>query len=104
MIVDNLHVIGFAVAPSKYDPPLIVDPDRMEASEITPQLLKMVGRRHTQILKAAGNVNTHKLPFSAVGKAVERTDSFVFEKSSGFAVAERPDHDKIYRIPVCSQS
>jgi hypothetical protein len=35
MIVDDLHVIGFAVAPSKDDPPLIVDPDRMEASETT---------------------------------------------------------------------
>src|SRR5229473_2900466 len=48
-------------------------------------------------------MDSNELSFGAVCKAVERADNLVFEKRPCLAVAERPDHGDLYRIPVHSQ-
>src|SRR5712664_3050877 len=48
-------------------------------------------------------MDSNELSFGAICKAVERADNLVFEKRPCLAVAERPDHGDLYRIPVHSQ-
>jgi hypothetical protein len=103
MVVDYSHVMCVAFGPTKYEPPLVVDADRIESFQITPQLLEPIGGRHAQILKSSRNVNGNELSFCSIGEPVERTDEFIFEERLGFAVAKRPDHDSVYRIPVYGQ-
>jgi len=51
--VDDFHVFGTRVSPSEYDPPLIVDADRMLTREVTLKHFKPVaGRRFQGVEKA----------------------------------------------------
>jgi hypothetical protein len=63
MIVDDFHVFGTRIAPSKYDPPLIIDADRVLAHQIALESFKAVTGRRVQGLEKIGGV--HHDQFSA---------------------------------------
>jgi hypothetical protein len=49
MIVDDLNVRGFTIAPNKTYPPLIVDANAALTLAVAAQRLQTVARRHTQV-------------------------------------------------------
>jgi hypothetical protein len=50
MIVNNLNLIGIAIAPDEANPPLIVYANTILTLAIACQFLKPVGGRHSKIL------------------------------------------------------
>src|SRR6266511_4507902 len=63
VIVDYLHVFRTRIGPSKYDPPLIVDADRVLARQVALERFKAVAGRRAQGLEKVGGV--HHDQFSA---------------------------------------
>jgi hypothetical protein len=63
VIVDYLHVFGTRIGPSKHDPPLTVDADRVLTRQIALKSFKAVAGRRVQGLKKGGGVNHNQ--FSA---------------------------------------
>ena len=61
MIVHDLYLLGSPVAPPEYDPPLIVDSDRMLAGQIASQGLQSVSWRRGKIAEHGRVVELHKL-------------------------------------------
>jgi hypothetical protein len=51
MIVDDLNVPGFAIAPHKTDPPLIVNPNAALTLAVAVQSLQTIARRYSQIVE-----------------------------------------------------
>lgn len=88
MIIDYANFICVAIAPAKHHTPLIVDPNRMQASQITSQLFKPIRRRHAQIFQPGRNVDGYELSFCPLGKAVKRPHDLVLEKRLCLAVAK----------------
>ena len=51
MVVEvDIRCFASAAIPPKDEPPLTVDPDRVIVCQLAPQLLKMIARRHAQVL------------------------------------------------------
>ena len=65
MIVDDLNVPGFAVAPHKTDPPLIVNADAALTLAVAVQNLQTIAGRHTQIVELFRRVDRKQLRTSA---------------------------------------
>jgi hypothetical protein len=86
MIVDDANRMSIAINPTKYDPPLVVDPDGMKPRQISSQLLKPIG--HSQIVQPGRDMNRHKLSLCPIGKTVEGANNFVFEQRLGSTVAK----------------
>ena len=53
MVIDDLDLPCFAIAPSETDAPLFVDANAVLPSAGTPQRLEPVARRHPQIVQSA---------------------------------------------------
>ena len=51
MIVDDFHVVGFALPPHEADAILIIDPDAVLVLALAVQQLQPVSRRHPQIIQ-----------------------------------------------------
>ncbi len=63
--------LGSAFAPPEYDPPLVIDSDRMLAGEITSQGFKAVSWRRGEIAEHRGVIELHKFAagdFGDVGR------------------------------------
>jgi hypothetical protein len=54
MIVDDFHIVGFAVAPPKANAPLIVDADTVLAFSIANQFLEPISAGHAEIIQCRG--------------------------------------------------
>jgi len=54
VVIDDFHVVGVTINPSKTDTPLIVDADAVLAFSAALECFKTVGRRNSQILKREG--------------------------------------------------
>jgi hypothetical protein len=84
MIV-KIDAVCFAVAarPSKNEPPLLIDPNGMEAREVAAELLEVIARGYTQV-PIVGRVVEHlksaKQPTFEIGRDVSRLD-VIDEKS-----------------------
>jgi hypothetical protein len=61
MVIRDLYVFRFRAGPSKYDPPLIVDPNGVPASKISLQSLKPIARWRDKIAESEGIVDLHEL-------------------------------------------
>ena len=61
MIVDDLDVPGFAVAPHKTDPPLVVNANAALTLAVAVPSLQTIAGRHTQIVELLRRVDRHKL-------------------------------------------
>jgi hypothetical protein len=60
MIVDDLDVPSFAIAPHKTDPPLIVNANAALTLAVAAQRLQAIAGRNTQIVKLLRRVNCKK--------------------------------------------
>jgi hypothetical protein len=58
VVIDDFHVVGVTVDPSKADTPLIVDPDAVLAFAIPFEGCEPIGRRNAQIIQH-GSVAKH---------------------------------------------
>ena len=76
MIV-QVDVCSFVLVPREYEPPLIVDSDRVPALQLTFQFLKMIARRDAKI-RIAGciieQLQFAEYPGFQVGRNPFRTD------------------------------
>ena len=61
MIVDDLDVPGFAVAPHKTDPPLVVNANAALTLAVAVQSLQTIAGRHTQIVELLRRVDRQQL-------------------------------------------
>ena len=61
MIVDDLNVPGFAIAPHKTDPPPIVNADAALTLAVAVQNLQTIAGRHTQIVELFRRVDRKQL-------------------------------------------
>lgn len=61
MIVDDLNVPGFAIAPNKTDPPLIVNSNAALTLAVAVQSLQTIAGRHTQIVELLRRVDREQL-------------------------------------------
>jgi len=64
MIVDDLNVPGFAIAPDKTDPPLIVNANAALTLAVAVQSLQTIAGRHTQIVELFRRVDRKQLSTS----------------------------------------
>ena len=65
MIVDDLNVPGFAVAPHKTDPPLIVNSNAALTLAVAVQSLQTIAGRYSQIVELLRRVDRKQLRTSA---------------------------------------
>lgn len=49
MVIDNLDVVGIAIAPRKADAPTVIDPNAILSRSIPCHLLQAIGRGNLQI-------------------------------------------------------
>ncbi len=61
MIVNDLNVPGFAIAPHKTDPPLIVNANTVLTLAVAVQSLQTIAGRHTQIVELLCRVDRKQL-------------------------------------------
>jgi hypothetical protein len=55
VIVNNFNVLGAAVTPTKANPPLLVDADRVLSGPIAPECFKPIAGRRTKVIQIAGS-------------------------------------------------
>ena len=79
VVIHDLDLGRVAVGPPEDHPPLVVDPDRIEAFEISSQFLQTVRRRYREITYPARRVDRFELALGATGNALKGTDNLVFE-------------------------
>lgn len=94
MVVANFDIVSIPINPSEAYSPLIVDPDRMLAFPIAPQLLQPIAWRYTQVPEIVSRVNRHQLspgPFHDVWR--ERSNVRRLEKLLRQFVVEISYHD-----------
>ena len=51
MVVDDLNIMGVAVAPAKADPPLVIDSDAVLSFSIAQQALQPIAGRSPEVSK-----------------------------------------------------
>jgi len=61
MVVNDLNLPGFAIAPDKTDTPPVVYAQAMPPSTISPQCLQSIARRSPQVIKLSGRLNSQEL-------------------------------------------
>lgn len=61
MVVNDLHLMGIALLPSKADAPLVVDANAVLPSAFASKLLEAVPRRYTQVIKRLSGVDDGQL-------------------------------------------
>ena len=70
MVVDDFHVVGFALPPHEADAILIIDPDAVPALALAVQRLQHVSGRHAQIIQRHRCMQQEELlecPHSQIG-------------------------------------
>jgi hypothetical protein len=93
MIVDNLHVNWAVKTPTKADPEMIVDTDRVLTRALSPERPEMVVRRNTQIRQYLRSMQHSKLALSHVSKPLPlRLAPLPCEQRSGVLATKRANH------------
>jgi hypothetical protein len=93
MIVSNLDVMSVALAPSKTDPPLIVDADAIFARSLAGQLLRSVAWRTAKVFQRLGSIQDQQLPErSPLQLGGPPANGLPFEDLLGVLVPEALDH------------
>ena len=93
MVIGNFDFGFVAIFPSKNDPPLLIDPDTPETSQITSESFQSITRWNREILQLTSLIEHAQLPPRPVlnvarklARALAPVDSF------SFGVAEALDH------------
>jgi hypothetical protein len=96
MIVDDLDVPGFAIAPHKTDPPLIVNPNAALTLAVAAQRLQTVAERSTQIVKLLRCVDCKKLGACAPLNLLQQiADGVPSEDRSRPFISKALDHGRL---------
>jgi hypothetical protein len=64
MIVQDFHIVCVTSLPAKAEAPLIIDSNRMPASEITLQQFQPIGRRYPEVGKVCRCIKLRELSLS----------------------------------------
>jgi hypothetical protein len=102
MIVDDLHLFGTHIGPPEYDPPLIVDADRVLTHQIALERFKAVSRRRVQGLEKGGGVHHDQFSASYPGEICRKAlrDHAALKDRLGKLPLEAPDHGVTYLIEI----
>jgi hypothetical protein len=60
VIVYYLYIVSVTIAPTKANPPLVIDPNTVLAFPVSLKFLKTVPRRDTKIIQSLGGVKHEK--------------------------------------------
>jgi len=93
VIVDDLDVMGVAVAPDEADSEPVVDPDAVLTPSVAAQRFQPVSGEDRQIPKLVGRVQLAELPLSDAGDHLRAAGRPPVEEPLGFLRPERPDHE-----------
>lgn len=95
MVVDDLDVPGFAIAPHETDPPLVVDANAVLSLSISAQCLQTIAGRHAQIRELLRGVEHKKLfPRTPLNLGRQTANGKTRENRGRALVAKAPDHDE----------
>jgi len=92
VVIDNFDLVGIAIAPSKTDSVLIVDPQAPLARPVAPELLQHIPGRLVELLNRRDRVNLSQLPKSYPLKCRKSPAVPVVKNLLGFFVDKRTDH------------
>ena len=94
MIVHDLDLLGSRFAPPEYDPPLIVDSDRMLTGEVASQRLQAISWWCGEIAEHGSVVELHQFAASNLGKICRETlwNAPLRKDQLGERATEAPDH------------
>jgi hypothetical protein len=98
MIIYDLDLLGPLFAPPEYDPPLIIDSDRIPAGKIASQRFQAISRRRGEIAEYGRVVELHQLAASYSGNVRRKSlwDASLLEDQLGERATETSDHR-----PIC---
>lgn len=88
------------IDPMEDNAPAIIDPYRMERSQLALQSLQSVRWRHRKVLESERGVHGFQFAFGRSGEALEVANELITEQRLSPFVTERPDHCPLYRNPV----
>jgi len=77
-----------AIGPPEDHSPLVVDPDRKEAFEVSSQFLQTVRGRYREIAYSARCVDRFELALGTTGNPLKVANNLIFEQRRGPLVAE----------------
>src|SRR5205085_7367805 len=97
MIIHDLDLLRPLIAPSEYDPPLIVYSDRMLASEVPSQSFQSVARRRHEITEHCGVVKLHQFSAGDPGHVRRKPlrNASLLENQRGERAPEASDHHAV---------
>jgi hypothetical protein len=96
MIVNNLNIPRVTLAPSKTNPPLVVDADAVLARPATAQFLQTIRRRTPQVQQVCGGVQSIKTAQCGLADWLAPTQGLlVIKHLLGVPAFETPNHVSI---------
>jgi hypothetical protein len=101
MIIHDLDFLRPLIAPSEYDPPLIVYSDRMFAGEVSSQSFQSVARRRHKITKHCSVVQLHQLSAGDPGNVCRKPlgNASLLENQRRKRAPEASDHRSLRIMP-----
>jgi hypothetical protein len=105
VVVDDLDVMGVAVAPDKADSESVVNPDAVLTPPVAAQRVQPVSGKDCQIPEIMGRVQLAQSPLSDAGDCLKAAGRSPVEQPLGFFRPERPDHElEGHNAPRCMSS
>ena len=89
MVIDNCHRFRASVSPTKYNPPLIINADRVPALSLASEGLQSVTRWNSQVEELFSRVDCGEFARGHARDSCEAPVAFCLEKLLGVFVAER---------------
>ena len=94
MVVDDLDLPCFAIAPSETDTPLFVDANAVLPSAVAPQRLEPVAGRRPQIVKSACSLKRQEFrPRPLLDPHWQAANGMAHEDGRATLVGEALDHE-----------
>ena len=101
MVIDNCHRFRASVSPTKYNPPLIINADRVPALSFASEGLQSVTRWNSQVEELFSRVDGGEFACRHARDSCEAPVAFCLEKLLGVFVAERNNHGENSRDGKC---
>ncbi len=80
------------VKPPEYEPPLVIDPDRVEALQVATQLFQPIRGWHPEVLQSRRRMERLELPFCPARHSLKFPHSSVAEQPLSGLVTNGFDH------------
>jgi len=92
VVVDDSDAGGVSFGPAEHDAPLVIHANRVKATQVAPQGLQPVPRRHTDI-DARGRIDDQELAErGTLDLGRQALDPFPAEEVLGAAISEAGNH------------